>query len=248
MAKAAVKDEAETTETQVTFKDAMHEMAYKQLADLTKKRNALVGRANAAHGDRVTLTEQITEESTDPEIVKAREARDEAIMLLHKLVTPQVDEVMADAKSSIDGIEKELKDLDTTLKPGLTYLKKMYGEEAVNGLPKMARLQGLRISGGGGGRRIRGFHVEVTADGEETVTFDNFAGAAKYLDVETSVLQEAFFTAAGNPEKIKDAPDEVDFEITYTEVDDDENTTEKKASLSAFRPDAEANESEDSED
>lgn len=232
--------EAEATEAKAPeFKDAMQKMAFEQLVEFIKERNSLVGTANAANGDAVTLYEQLTEESTDPEIVAAREARDEAIMRLHDLVAPKVKEIKAEATEGLSGIEAKIKEIDSVLKPGLNYYKKLYGDEAGEHLPKQARLSGLRItSSGTGGRRVRGFRVAVTVDGE-VEEFENFASAAKYLDKETATLQDAFFEAAGNPKQVKDAPDKVSFNVTFTEVDEDENVTERTASIYAFRPESE---------
>lgn len=223
-----------TTDAPV-FVDAMHEAAFNQLAAFIHERNSHVGKANAANGDRMTLTEQITEESTDPKIVKAREARDAAIMQLHELVTPQVDKIMTDAKGSVEEIEKAIKDIDAKLKPGVTYFKRVYGDESAEALPTQARLKGVRInSGGGSGRRVRGFNFIVNYAGE-TEECENAAGVAKFLgDIETSIVQEAFFQAA-EVDASKDAPDTVEFALTLTETDEDGNESESAAQIKAYR-------------
>jgi len=227
-----------TAPTGPVFKDEMHKGAYDQLAGFIAQRNELVGMANAAQGDRVTLTEQITENATDPEIVAAREARDEAVARLDELVKPQVEKVMANASGELSNIEEKIKTLDSTLKPGLSYFKKVYGDAAAEALPAQARLKGMKVGSGGVGRRIRGYVVDVTVD-EETERFENFASAAKYLEVDTSLLQEAFFTAAGNPAQLKDAPNNVVFSVTFTEVDEDGNKSENSADITAIREAAE---------
>lgn len=229
--------ENSTETTPLAFVDEMHELTHKQIEKFINERNALVGQANAANGDRVTLTEQITENSTDPAIVEAREMRDEAIMRLHELVTPKVNEIVENAAGSVVEVEESIKEIDGKLKPGLTYYKKVYGEDAAKHLPSQERLKGTQIRSGGGGRRVRGFKVDVTVDGE-TTTFDNFASAAKYLEVDTTDLQEKFFEKAGNPKQVKDAPDVVNMTINYTEVDEDETETEKEAFVKAWRPTA----------
>lgn len=239
-----MSDTATTTEAPapVKFQDAMHEAAFTQLHDLIVTRNDLVGRANAANGDRVTLVEQITENSTDKAIVAARKQRDDAIMELHKLVQPQVEKVMADAQGSIEEVETELKKIDNILKPGVTYLRRLYGEEAAEALPSQARVKGVRINSGGssGGRRIRGFNVIVTYAGE-TEEFENFASAAKFLgDVDTATLQAGFFEAAGNPAASKDAPDVVEFALTLTETDEEGNESEQVAEVKAYRTEVKA--------
>lgn len=217
------------------FQDEMQELTFKQLNQFIAKRNDLVGMANAATGDRVTLTESLTESSDDPEIIAAREARDEAIMLLHKLVTPKVEEIIANSSGELETLEAKIKDIDTKLKPGLNYYKKVYGDEAAEHFSPQARLKGLKVGPvGGGGRRIRGYKVETTVD-DETTLHENFASAAKYLDVDTTLLQDAFFTAAGNPKQVKDAPDRVEFSVQFTEVDEDGNESVNSSDIVAFR-------------
>jgi hypothetical protein len=239
----------ETAEAEApSFPDEISQLAFAQVEALIKERNSLVGKANAAHGDRVTLTEQVTENSTDKEIVKWREKRDEAEMKLHELVKAEVDAVIADAEGSVKDLEVKIGELDDKIKPSKTYITKMYGEALAKFLPSLERVKGLSVrSGGGGGRRIRGYVADVTVDGEVT-RFQNFAEAAKYLDVDTKVLQEAFFEAAGNPAKLKDAPDVVNFTATFTEVyDDSDETVEKTAEITAVRETSESTGSDDSE-
>ncbi len=238
MAKDAVVEADAPTEP--VFSDELAEVAFNSIKELIVARNALVGQANAAHGDRVTLTEQITENSTDAKIVAARKQRDDAIMALHELVTPQVEKTIADAAGSVGAIEEEVKAHDEKIKPGVTYLKKMYGESPTSPatfLPSLERVKGMTVrAGGGGGRRIRGFNVITTVDGESQ-EHENFASAAKWLEKETTDLQEAFFEAAGQPKQVKDAPDEVEFEVEFTETYEDSDETETKvATVKAYRP------------
>lgn len=219
------------------FQDPMHEMQFQTLNQMIVTRNDLVGRFNAATGDRVTLTEQIRENSTDPEIVAAREAYSEAYLALEALVKPVVDKIIADSQGATDELETSIKDLDAKLKPGLTYFKKMYGEQAAKYFTEQHRIKGAQIRSGASTRRIRGFNVIVTIDGESK-EFDNAAGAAKHIgDVETSDLQNAFFTKAG-VEASKDAPDSVELVVNFKEVDGDGNETEKEAFVKFYRVDA----------
>lgn len=230
---------------QPSFPDEMSKLAFDQVNALVADRNAKVGKANAAHGDRVTLTEQITENSTDPKIVKLRKQRDEAELALHDLVKAEVDKVIADAEGSVKELEEEIGSLDEKIKPAITYIKKMYGEALAKHLTPLERIKGMSVrAGGGGGRRIRGYRV-VTVIDDETTEHENVAAAAKYLDVDTKELQEAFFTAAGNPAKLKDAPDEVTFEVTFTEVyEDSDEKVEKTAQVTATRESSDSAESE----
>lgn len=223
------------TAVELKFDDEMQQMTFNMLSNLINERNSLVGQANAANGDRQTLTEQIRENSTDPEIVAAREAYSEALLALDALVKPKVEAMIADSAGSVTEIEEKIKELDGKLKPGVTYFKKLYADsDVINHLPTQERLKGASVGRtGAGGRRIRGFNVVVTVDGEAS-EFENFSSAAAYLDVDTTELQKAFFEKAGT-DVLKEVPDEVNLVINYVEVDDDENETEKEAMVRAYR-------------
>lgn len=211
-------------EEKPNFPDEMAQASFNMLADLINKRNAKVGEINAVKGDRQTLTEQIEANSDKPEIVAARAERDriqeqldEAIMALHAVVTPEVNAILADAESSVKETEEAVKAYDDKIKPGTTYFKKMYGENLAKFLPGLARLKGFSTKGAGSsGRRVRGFTVVTVIDGEQH-QHENFASAAKYLDLETAELQEAFFKAAGK-DNLKEIADRVDFTVEYQEV------------------------------
>lgn len=250
---AAVETEVQIEETP-NFPDEMAEAAFKQLSNLISQRNSKVGQINAVKGDRQTLTEQVAAESDNPSIVSARQAEqaakeawDEAVMALHSVVTPEVDRLLSDSESSVKEIEEQVKELDSTIKPGSNYFKKMYGENLAKFLPSLARLKGFSTKGAGAsGRRVRGFDVAVTIDGE-TQGFENFASAAKYLDLETAALQEAFFKAAGK-DNLKDIADRVDFTVTYTDTDENGNTDEYEATVIATREVKEDEEVDTSDD
>ncbi len=214
--------------SEVTFVDDMHKLAHTQLVNFITQRNALVSQANAASGNKEELAHSITETSDDPQIVAAREARDEAIMTLHKLVTPKVNDMLENSEQNTADLDEQVKELDKKIKPGLTYYKQVYGDETAKALPTQVRSKQGSIGGsGGGGRRIRGFEIVTVIDGDEQ-QHENMAGLAKYLDVETATLQEQFFSAAGNPKALKDAPDTVEFDVAFKEVD--EEGTESDAS------------------
>jgi hypothetical protein len=231
--------EATTEETlpPQTFQDDMHKMQFDLLNGLINERNSLVGQFNAVSGDEETLTEQIRESDDDPEIVAAREAWAEAYLNLMALVEPKVKAIIANTQGSTEELEKQIKELDTKLKPGLTYFKKMYGENAAKYFDSQDRVRGA-IRAGGGGKRVRGFDVIVTIDGEDR-QFENAAGAAKFIggDVETSDLQKAFFEKAG-VEASKDAPDVVSLTLDFVEVDGDGNKTDKQAFVKFVRSNA----------
>jgi len=219
----------------LTYVDEVHELMHKQLVGLIGQRNSLVAQANAATGDRQALVESITESSDDPDIIAARTARDEAIMRLHTLVTPKVNAIMENAQEGKAETEEKVKELDKKVRTGLTYYKSLYtNEDFVKAMPSLVRVKGGTGGTGAGGRRIRGYDVEAEVDGEVT-GFDNFAGLAKWLNVETTVLQDKFFEAAGNPKALKDAPDTVTFSLPFTDVDEDGNESENEAAITATR-------------
>lgn len=219
----------------INYVDEVHELMHKQLVGLIGQRNTLVAQANAASGDRQALVTSITENDEDPEIVAAREARDEAIMRLHELVTPKVQAIMESANEGKAETEEKVKDLDKKVRTGLTYYKSLYpNEDFVKAMPALVRVKGGTGGTGSGGRRIRGYEVEAEVDGEVT-GFENFAGLAKWLNADTVTLQDKFFEAAGNPKALKDAPDEVKFTFAFTDVDEDGNESENEAVVTATR-------------
>lgn len=215
------------------FKDQMHKMYYDLIVDLVGKRNGLVNRSNAASGDRVSLTESIRENDQSPEIVAAREAWSQAYLDLMALVEPKVEEIISSSQGSQDEIDEQIKDIDGSLKPAKTLYRKMYGDDEASLLPKEERIKGAVVRSGTGVRRIRGFSLDVTIDGE-TKNFDNFASTAKYLGWDTPDLQKAFFDKAGTTEQ-KNLPAEVKFTVSFTETDGDNNTIEKDAFVRAYK-------------
>jgi len=237
--------EVEETEDEevLNFPDEMAELSFNTLEDLINERNAAVAKVNASKGDAQTLMENLRENSNKPAAVKAREARDkyqelldEAILALDEAVRPEVKETIEKAGDTSEG-EAEIKQFDERIKPGLTYFKKSYGEDLASHLPSLARLKNASMRAtGSGGRRVRGYTVTVTADGKAT-DFENIASAAKYLEQDTSVLQEAFFKAAGigAEGKLADAPDRVDFTVEYTDTYEDGSSEDKVASIFATR-------------
>lgn len=218
------------------FKDEINRLQFEQIEGFIGERNSLVGILNAASGDRITLTEQIRETSTDPDIVAAREAAAEAEMRLHALVKPLVDKIIEDSKGSQEEAENRVKELDGLIKPSQTLYKKLYGEDAYKYFTKLERAKGAAVGRGSGVRRIRGFNVIVTIDGEP-VEFDNFATAAKHVDFITEDLQKAFFEAA-KTDVLKDIPDVVNFTVNFEDTDADGNKETKEAFVKAYRSEA----------
>lgn len=227
----AVSEAGKAEQKPQQFVDDLHRLQYEALEKSILERNDLVGRANAANGDRVSLEEQIRNNSTDPQIASLREQISELIMELDAKVKPLVDEAINSASGDVNEIEEKIKATDKTLKAGLAYFKNVYGDDAAAYFTKQDRLKGTQLRSGSGGRRIRGYDLTVTVDGEDR-TFENFSTAAKHIGVDTVELQRAFMDKAGT-EKAEDFPDQVKFVVNFTEVDDDKNETEKSAMVEA---------------
>lgn len=261
-AEVPAQEQATEQVEEIKFPDEMAKMSFETLTNLIKSRNAKVAEINASKGDAQSLMETLRETSESPEAVAAREARDkaqaeldEAILALDKAVRPLVKEMQESAGDTKDA-EAEVTSYDGQIKPGSAFFKKMYGEELAKRLPSLVRIKGFSTRGAGAsGRRVRGFSVDVTTD-DVTEGFDNLASAAKYLDLDTSQLQEAFFKAAGLGDngKLKEAPDRVDFSVEYVDTDEDGNEETKTANLVATRdakveaePDEDESESESDE-
>lgn len=216
----------------MAFASEMQKMQHDALVEMINKRNELVSKVNAVTGDRDALVENV-ENSDDETIANLREQIAELTEQFDAIVSERVEALLANSTEDAEALTAEVKEIDGTVKAGLSYYKKLYGDDAAGDLPKVERLKGTRSTGGGGGRRIRGYDVIVEVDGEET-QFDNFASAAKHLGADTSDLQEQFFAKAG-VEKLKDAPDEVTFSVSWTEVDEDENESTHTATVTAVR-------------
>jgi hypothetical protein len=214
----------------VKFSSAMQKMQFEGLVEFIHQHNKLVSRINAATGDRDSLAESIRESD---EFASIRNKIAELKEQLETAVNAKVDTALANANEDTTAIQEEVKELKSTITSGTTYYKKLYKDDTVDALPKVERVKGQRVGGGGGGKRIRGYNVIVTV-GDEVTEYDNFAGAAKALGVGTADLQEQFYAKAG-VEKLKDAPDEVSFGMSWTDVDEEGKETPVSATIKAYR-------------
>lgn len=228
-----------STEAVQTFADDLQRLQFEQLNKMVVTRNGLVGKVNAASGDRMSLTEQIRENDNDPEIAEAREQMSIWSEKLNDLVKPKVDAIVENAKGSIAEFETELKEMESTLNTGLSFYKKSYGDDAAAFFTTRERLKGTQVRSGTGTRRIRGWYVTVTIDGESK-QFENFSSAAKHANADTGDLQTAFFAKAGTEDPKKISVNEVSFVINITDVDDDGNSVEKEALISCVKQEVES--------
>lgn len=226
--------------------DEMRQTQSVALTEMIGKRNSLVEKINAATGNREALKESV-ENSDDEDIASLRVKIAELQDQFDAIVSERMEKVLADSTDNAEGLKTEVVELDKVVKAGVNFYKQLYGKDAVEAdLPKVVRLRGAS-AGGTGGRRIRGYNVVVTI-GDTTEEFENFASAAKYLGADTSDLQEQFFAKAG-VEKIKDAPDEVKFGVSWKDTDEEGNETEHTATVKAYRTETvDADELSDDED
>jgi hypothetical protein len=213
----------------VKFANKMQEMQFNGLAEFIKQHNDLVAKINAATGDRDYLFESIANE---PEFAELTAKIAELQEQLETAVNERVEGALANATGDIAGLQDEVKELKSTISSGTTYYKKLYKDESAEKLPKVDRVKGTRV-GTSGGRRVRGYNVIVTV-GSQVDEYDNFASAAKALGVETTALQEQFFAKAG-VEKLKDAPEEVSFGMSWTDTDENGAETNVTATVKAYR-------------
>lgn len=215
------------------FTSPMQKMQHEALVEYIEKRNALVAKVNASTGDRKSLAENI---KNSEEFASIRHEIERLTKSLDEAVEAKVEAALSNASEDTTEAQEQIKEIDGIVRSGLSYYKKLYGDEAADALPKQERIKTQRAGGGGstGGKRIRGYNVIVTI-GNEVTEFENFASAAKFLDVvDTAALQEQFFAKAG-VEKLKDAPDEVVFSLSWEEVDEDDNRTPVTAIVKAYR-------------
>jgi hypothetical protein len=150
-------------------------------------------------------------------IEKLEQAIESLKMERLKTANPLIDAAYEEAVKGAGVDPEALKQQLSTVRATAKYLTTMYGDEVLEGTPKVETLRGAGASTGTGGRRIRG--VEVYIDGvlagtknKEGVIKSTFSAAAKMLDVDTVDLQRAFFTAAGQEDVKADSfPTIVDF-------------------------------------
>lgn len=213
-----------------TFTSPMQEMQFNALNEMIAEYNSIVGKVNAAVGDKDALAESIANEKFADEVEQIR-ALQEA---LDAKVDAEVEKALNTEQGDTTELQEQAKEQKSTISSGLSYYKKLYGDEAAEQFTKLERLKGARVGGGStGGRRIRGFRVAVK-DSEGTVEHENFASAAKALGLGTAELQEIFFAKAGT-EKLTDVPDVVEFTLNWEDEDEDGNKTPNSAEVKAFR-------------
>lgn len=185
-----------------------------EIAALTGKTSAMKDALKASFGSDSDSTDEDKKlaaviEELGTKLLKAEQIRDSKIDAKITETTAKGSETVAPKISQRDEIKKAVNALRTIL-------SSTYGEDALYGLPKVSA--GSTNAGAPSGQpRLRGLNVTVNnvlatskdKDGNEKSSLSAGAKAAK---VETTVLRDAFYSAAGT----KDAnsfPESTDFQI-----------------------------------
>jgi hypothetical protein len=224
---------SEATATVSAPLDEFGQDAKNRLAATIEQRNALVATLKATQGDPQELLENLRETSDNEQVVKFRAQIETLTDKLYELETkrdevlkPIVEEMRAEAAKGSEGVSEKADALDKTVKAGLNYLKELYGEAALEGLPTVLARKNRATpgKGGEGGKRIRGFDWSVdgvlqTSRDAKGVERSNTAAAAKEVGVDTIALQEKFWEAAGTRDSSK-YPARVEFTVTVGEGDE----------------------------
>lgn len=222
------------TETPVkqepTFSSPMEKMQFEGLEEFIKDYNDLVGKINAATGDKDALAEQIAKEKFADElaeIVRLQEALDAKVDV-------EVEKALTSDQGDMTEITEKAKDLKGKIGAGINYFKKLYGDASAEKFTKQERLKGQRVGGTGTGtRRIRGFRVTVT-QGEDVQDYENFASAAKALGATTSELQEWFFAKASATD-LSEIGNVVEFDLNWKVTAEDGTESDASATVKCYR-------------
>jgi len=221
---------SEATATVSAPLDEFGQDAKNRLAATIEQRNSVVAQLKATQGDPQELLETLRDTSDDEQVVKLRQQiealddkREQLFTKRDELLKPLVETMRAEAAKGSEGVAEKADALDKTVKAGMNYLKELYGEAALEGLPSVLPRKNRATpgKGGEGGKRIRGFDWNVdgvlqTSRDAKGVERSNTAAAAKSIGIETLALQEKFWEAAGTRDSDK-YPARVEFEVTVGE-------------------------------
>lgn len=225
---------SETPSAPAVTLDEFGQMAKDRLRSSIEQHNTLASRVKAATGDPQALLDNLRETYTEGDAGKITAAiedldnkREALFAKRDEILKPIVASMVEDAKAGVGDAEQQAADLLKTIKAGQKYLSDLYGEGAIEDLPKVVGKRAASSgSGGTGQRRVRGFDVYIdgtlaTAADAQGVKKSNLAAAAKALGVDTESLRDSFFSAAGS-EDSKAWPAKVEFDVTVTEGEGDD--------------------------
>lgn len=229
--------------------DEFGQMALSNLRATIEKYNALASRVKAATGDPQALLDNLRESYTeDEQAVKIRTAiedlddkREKLVTALDNILKPIVEQQVNAAKEGLGTAEEEANDLLKTVRAGMKYIGDLYDERHLSDLPALVGKSRAGGGGGqgGGGRRIRGFDVYINGTlaamrNGKGVQVSNMATAAKELGVETEVLRDAFFAAAGTDDP-KKYPAKVEFTVSVDEKQEDDSVKQVTKTITAVK-------------
>lgn len=214
------------------FSSPMEKMQFEGLEEFIAQYNDLVGKINAATGDKDALAVQIAKEKFADELAEIQRLQE----ALDAKVDVEVEKALTSDQGDMSELTEKAKDLKGKIGAGITYFKKLYGDDSAEHFTKQDRLKGTRVGGGSGTgtRRIRGFRVTVTDSAGAAVDHENFASAAKALGLSTGDLQEYFFTKAGATD-LSEIGNEVTFRLEWENEDGDGNKSPDHADVRAYR-------------
>lgn len=185
-----------------------------EIAALTGKTSAMKDALKASFGSDSDSTDEDKKlaaviEELGSKLLKAEQMRDNKIDAKIAETTAKGSETVAPKITQRDEIKKAVNALRTIL-------SSTYGDDALFGLPKVSA--GSSNAGAPSGQpRLRGLNVSVngviaTNKDKNGVEKSSLSAGAKSAKVETTVLRDAFYAAAGT----KDAnsfPESTDFDI-----------------------------------
>lgn len=229
MTTASATAEAKTPATPL---DEFGQATVERAKGIINELNSNVKVLKASQGDAQATLEALRENPPTDDAAKLTAAieeidnkREALFVKRDEILKPLVAEQMEAAKNGSEGVQAKVDDLKKKVAAALKYIKELYGEEHLEGLPKVegVRAPSTGSNAGAGGKRVRGFDFYVdgklittrNAQGKEV---SNLAAAAKELNVAADDLRDAFYAAAGTTEN-KKAPAVVEFAISAGEGD-----------------------------
>lgn len=215
---------------ELTFSSPMEKMQYEAMEQFIGEYNDLVGKINAATGDKDALAVQIAKEKFADELAEITRLQE----ALDAKVDVEVEKALTSDQGDMTELTEKAKDLKGKIGAGINYFKKLYGDESAEKFTKQERLKGQRVGGTATGtRRIRGFRVTIT-QGDEAKDYENFASAAKSLGLSTGELQEFFFAKAGATD-LSDIGNVVEFDLNWNDTDEEGNEVPNSATVKCYR-------------
>lgn len=209
--------------------DEFGQIAKDKLSVNITEYNEIVRQIKALGGDLDEVVELVKADESDSKVVQANalitdldRRLNEAVAALNAYAREIAESRVANVSGDVEKLNAGADALFKRIKSSTNYIVEMYGDDSLEGLPEVVGRKGRAkpTSGAGGGEkqsRIRG--VDVTVDGKPAVQKDakgvlrsNFSVAAKAAGVDTKVLQEAFWTAAGTRDS-KAYPPRTEFDV-----------------------------------